>query len=1118
LTYADIYVATNGDNANSGTTAVQPFRTITKALSMAQNGSRIHVAAGVYTNLSETYPLVLDGKAGLQLLGAGTNTVINAAGANKRALSLSFLNGASRVDGFTITGGKDTQSTSSGAQTGGGGMWLYNCVGLTVANCVITNNAVAAGGGSPACYGGGLRSIGTIATVTNCTIEKNSASYGNGSNGGGLCQDSGNLLLCDCVLDNNSLLTGNANNQGIAAYTWGTLAMRDCLVYGSAGSYGASLAGMGTCTFTLQNCTVADSTRPGLYGSGSGVSAQNSIFWGNNDDITGAVALAYCDIQNGDSNGVNGCFSADPAFEPGTYYLTPASPCVNAGSVTAVAAGLAGRTTQKDGTLDTGVVDLGWHYAQGLTGGGGIVYTAIYVSASSGNDNNDGTNWPTAFKSLTKAFTKVINGSVIYVGAGQYGTNNLEAFPLALDGKNNVQILATNRSTTVINAKGGGRQALRLTNLGGVSRIEGLTVTGGGENIEDAAFGGGVYINNCGNLTIASCVVSNNTVSPGGGNNAAQGGGIYVTGSSGVTLTNCLVERNTAYYKSQGGGILAGGGTLTLVDTVIDNNAVGGVAGSDQGSAIYVAANVIARNCLIYGNWDTAGFGSAVNVAAGSFAMQNGTLAYHNGSGLRVTGGSASVSNSIIWGNWDDITGTVALVACDVGDGTSNGVAGCFSSDPRFEYGYYLGAGSAGLDAGSGTAAAAGLDGRTTRTDGTTDSGTVDLGWHYPTALDWTSILPDLYVSASSGSDGNTGTNAASPYRTLTKAFSMVTDGTRVHVTAGSYTNGAETFPLALGYKVGVRVLGDGSGTTIVNAAGANRRVLSLSNLSGPSSMEGLTLRGGKDQQTADSVTSGGGGLMAYNCVGLTIGGCLISSNAAAPSGGNPYNIHGGGALLLSSTVTMTNSTIERNTASYVNNNTVGCGLAVQHGSQLTAWNCIIWSNTTAESTAAGGGAYVGGSAALTMRNCLLYGNNAGSGDGIYAATTALLTMENCTVVTNFGQGLCSANGASISALNTILWQNGDDVTGTVSLAYCDIENGDNNGFNGCISVDPKFRFAATNDFRLQSSSPCYNTGINAAWMVGTVDLAGNARICDGRVDIGAYETAASRGSSFVIR
>jgi len=41
--------------------------------------------------------------------------------------------------------------------------------------------------------------------------------------------------------------------------------------------------------------------------------------------------------------------------------------------------------------------------------------------------------------------------------------------------------------------------------------------------------------------------------------------------------------------------------------------------------------------------------------------------------------------------------------------------------------------------------------------------------------------------------------------------------------------------------------------------------------------------------------------------------------------------------------------------------------------------------------------------------------------------------------------------------LPTILWNNGDDVYGTVTLSYSDIQDGDNNKTNGCIMADPLF-------------------------------------------------------------
>jgi hypothetical protein len=58
------------------------------------------------------------------------------------------------------------------------------------------------------------------------------------------------------------------------------------------------------------------------------------------------------------------------------------------------------------------------------------------------------------------------------------------------------------------------------------------------------------------------------------------------------------------------------------------------------------------------------------------------------------------------------------------------------------------------------------------------------------------------------------------------------------------------------------------------------------------------------------------------------------------------------------------------------------------------------------------------------------------------------------------------------------------------------------------IGGDPMFRDTASGDYRLDPCSPLLNGGINSALPVGTdTDLAGNARIQGGVIDIGAYET-----------
>ena len=68
------------------------------------------------------------------------------------------------------------------------------------------------------------------------------------------------------------------------------------------------------------------------------------------------------------------------------------------------------------------------------------------------------------------------------------------------------------------------------------------------------------------------------------------------------------------------------------------------------------------------------------------------------------------------------------------------------------------------------------------------------------------------------------------------------------------------------------------------------------------------------------------------------------------------------------------------------------------------------------------------------------------------------------------------------------------------------------------ITNDPKFASAATKDFRLLRSSPCFNTGTNEDWMASARDLDGAKRICGPRVDMGAYEYFYPAGLVIVVR
>jgi hypothetical protein len=218
----------------------------------------------------------------------------------------------------------------------------------------------------------------------------------------------------------------------------------------------------------------------------------------------------------------------------------------------------------------------------------------------------------------------------------------------------------------------------------------------------------------------------------------------------------------------------------------------------------------------------------------------------------------------------------------------------------------------------------------------------------------------------------------------------------------------------------------------------------------------------------------------------------------------------------------------------YLTNNAVLVGFTLTNGSggvycedaSAVVSNCVL----TGNSSDVGGGAYGG-----TLNNCTLTGNSAisilyfgGYGGGAYGST-----LNNCTLTGNSASlgvksDFTSGGGAAYCMLNNCTLTGDSAVYGggayDCTLNNCiDYYNGPYGGnydasstLNYCcttplpsgignITNAPLFVDYAGGNVRLQSNSPCINSG-NNAYVVGSTDLDGNPRIVGGTVDIGAYE------------
>ena len=159
--------------------------------------------------------------------------------------------------------------------------------------------------------------------------------------------------------------------------------------------------------------------------------------------------------------------------------------------------------------------------------------------------------------------------------------------------------------------------------------------------------------------------------------------------------------------------------------------------------------------------------------------------------------------------------------------------------------------------------------------------------------------------------------------------------------------------------------------------------------------------------------------------------------------------------------------------------------------------NCIILSNSA---THAGGG--VSCSHGI-VENSILSENSAYSGGDL---SCSYGIINNCTI-----NSIKLSNGGvyitSSAIQNSIIWNNISNnyfSPNSTNLYNC-IKNW-TNLVNGIITNNPEFRDSVSGDYRLESFSPCINTGTNMSWMWSATDLDGNPRIIDGIVDMGAYE------------
>ena len=234
------------------------------------------------------------------------------------------------------------------------------------------------------------------------------------------------------------------------------------------------------------------------------------------------------------------------------------------------------------------------HFPIALSGTG--AKTRFYVVAGNPGAGN-GQSWATAFASINAALASplVLDNAEIWVRQGTYNLSGKLSVNRRLSIYGGFSGSETNLSQrdwlaneTVVDGGHTNECFEVLTN----ATVDGFTV----QNGQPATYvmGGGFTVKG-GDVTIAHCLIRNNTAKMYGGAVGAD----YAVRS--LTLRGCVISNNAGYYSS---AVYVPGATLVVEDCVIRDNLPGSGSTPTSGGGIFCggSASLTVRNSLIAGH------------------------------------------------------------------------------------------------------------------------------------------------------------------------------------------------------------------------------------------------------------------------------------------------------------------------------------------------------------------------------------------------------------------------------------------------------------------------------------------------------------------------------------
>ena len=590
-------------------------------------------------------------------------------------LRLMTIEGAARVafEDLTVEGGR---SYYTRLHVAGAGIRVQNAQALRFVRCRVVGSS-----GSSVDYLGGEISFNSL----------HGTAWDQSLLGGGVYLADGTWNFRGVRFGGNNtdrlrIQSGLNNNRenllGGAIYAAnGTHTISNCVFYGNNGSrpYNSTTANHdregggiyvkgGVTTVALS--TFVHNSNEAVRRTGGTLTLAHSILWDNGStDVVGIVSLNTCCVGSGSFAGSNGNIGGDPLFVRGLY-LDDGSPCRDAGVVTAAAFGVAALTTHTNGVADDGVVDLGYHYEEGLSPD----FVDLYV-AEDGNDAQAGATPAAPLRTVTRALALARDGTHVHVGTGTYTAASGETFPLVMN-RPGLHVVGAGAEQTTFNAGELG-QVVTIKGIPVDGRLEGVTITGGSVYRN---YGAGIGIWQS-RVTLQGCRIMGNTLlRP---SNALNWGSEYGAGIGSclatVMVRDCAVVSNTVNCIAWDGAAMGGGigireGSWSIERSVVAfNQAVGNSRSYNYGAGMlidggthrFVNLLLVSNRCNKVGSQYMRAFvGDGAYLLNGAVvSFENATIAHNEGQGVFSENAGAyppavcAITNSIVWGNSADVLG-----------------------------------------------------------------------------------------------------------------------------------------------------------------------------------------------------------------------------------------------------------------------------------------------------------------------------------------------------------------------------------------------------------------------------------------------------------------------------